>query len=577
VATQANFPPSDLSGASRQPSASTAGDWSPDALDVPDANDVIVIGGGPAGLTAAYELARKGYTCTVLEADDTVGGISRTVERDGWRFDIGGHRFFTKVKAVEDFWHKILPGDEFMLRPRMSRIYYQGKYYDYPLKPLNALRNLGLIESMRCAGSYAWVRVHPPEDQSTFEGWVAARFGWRLYRHFFKTYTEKVWGYPGSEIQADWAAQRIKNLNLLNALSNALFPKKGQRTITTLIDQFEYPRLGPGMMWERCCKQVEAAGSKVHLRAPVTRIRCAGGRAVAVESLTDGAVTEHRASAVISSMPLSDTVRAVEPAAPPEVLAAADGLHYRDHITIALVVPETAGFPDNWVYVHDPGVKMGRIQNFGRWSPYMVKDGLTCLGLEYFVFEGDEMWATPDDELVELGKREIGRLGLVDPGAVTAGYVVRMPKAYPYYDADYKRNVETLRKWLEVNVPNLHPVGRNGMHRYNNQDHSMYTAMLTVENIMGASHDVWSVNVEEEYHEQMKSADESGAIHEKANHDRTSHDRASHDRASHDRASHDRASHDRASHERSGGERSGGERSGRDAPVLPKRSRPGIQ
>ncbi len=240
----------------------------PDSLDVADSLDVIVIGGGPAGLTAAYELARKGYTCTVLEADDTVGGISRTVERDGWRFDIGGHRFFTKVKAVEDFWHEILPGDEFMLRPRMSRIYYQGKYYDYPLKPLNALRNLGLIESVRCAGSYAWVRLHPPEDQSTFEGWVAARFGWRLYRHFFKTYTEKVWGYPGSEIQADWAAQRIKNLNLLNALSNALFPKKGRRKITTLIDQFEYPRLGPGMMWERCCKQVEAAGSKVHLRAP---------------------------------------------------------------------------------------------------------------------------------------------------------------------------------------------------------------------------------------------------------------------------------------------------------------------
>ncbi len=258
-------------------------------------------------------------------------------------------------------------------------------------------------------------------------------------------------------------------------------------------------------------------------------------------------MTEHRASAVISSMPLSETVRAVEPGAPPEVLAAADGLHYRDHITIALVVPETAGFPDNWVYVHDPGVKMGRIQNFGRWSPYMVKDGLTCLGLEYFVFEGDEMWTTPDDELVELGKREIGRLGLVDPSAVTAGYVVRMPKAYPYYDADYKRNVETLRKWLEVNVPNLHPVGRNGMHRYNNQDHSMYTAMLTVENIMGASHDVWSVNVEEEYHEQMKSADESGANHERANLERASQERA------------------------------GGDRSGRDAPVLPKRPRPGIQ
>ena len=476
-----------------------------------DSNEVVIIGAGPAGLTAAYELARKGKTCTVLEADDTVGGISRTVERDGWRFDVGGHRFFTKVKAVEDFWHEILPGDELMLRPRMSRIYYQGKYYDYPLRLMNALRNLGPIESFRCAISYAWARVRPPEDQSTFEGWVAARFGWRLYRHFFKTYTEKVWGYPGSEIQADWAAQRIKNLNLLNAVTSALFPKKGQREITTLIDQFEYPRLGPGMMWERCCEKVEASGSKVVMRAWVTRIRCEDGRAVTVESLTDGAVTEHSCRAVVSSMPLSALVKALDPPAPDEVLAAADDLHYRDHLTVALVVPEAAGFPDNWVYVHDPAVKMGRIQNFGRWSPYMVKDGRTCLGLEYFVFEGDDMWSLPDAELVELGKTEIGRLGLVDPAAVEAGYVVRMPKAYPYYDADYGRNVETLRKWLEVNVANVHPVGRNGMHRYNNQDHSMYTAMLTVENIMGASHDVWSVNVEEEYHEQLKPATDGGA------------------------------------------------------------------
>ncbi|MGP8205889.1 MAG: FAD-dependent oxidoreductase, partial [Acidimicrobiales bacterium] len=259
--------------------------------DAPDcqADDVVIIGAGPAGLTAAFELGRLGKTCTVLEADDEVGGISRTTERDGWRFDIGGHRFFTKVKAVEQFWHEILPGDDFMLRPRLSRIYYQGKYYDYPLKPFNALRNLGLVESLRCAGSYAWARMRPPKDQTTFEGWVAARFGWRLYRHFFKTYTEKVWGYPGSQLQADWAAQRIKNLNLFKAVKSALFPKKGQREITTLIDQFEYPRLGPGMMWERCRDQVEAGGSKVHMRATVNRVRHENGRAVAVCSVTDGA------------------------------------------------------------------------------------------------------------------------------------------------------------------------------------------------------------------------------------------------------------------------------------------------
>ncbi|MGH9104901.1 MAG: NAD(P)/FAD-dependent oxidoreductase, partial [Acidimicrobiales bacterium] len=469
------------------------------------AESVVIIGAGPAGLTAAYELARLGKTCTVLEADDEVGGISRTVERDGWRFDIGGHRFFTKVKAVEDFWHEILPGEDLMLRPRLSRIYYKGKYYDYPLKPFNALRNLGVAESLRCAMSYMWARVHPPQDQTTFEGWVAARFGWRLYNHFFKTYTEKVWGYPGSRLQADWAAQRIKNLNLFNAVRNALFPKQGQREITTLIDQFEYPRLGPGMMWERCRDEVEASGSKVLMRASVERIRHQDGRAFSVVSVTDGAATEHSASAVISSMALSELVRALDPPAPPQILAAAGGLHYRDHVTVALVVPESASFPDNWVYVHDPTVKMGRIQNFGRWSPYMVKDGRACLGLEYFVFEGDELWSMRNEALVEMGKRELGSLGLVDPATVEAGYVVRMPKAYPYYDADYKQNVETVRRWLEANVPNVHPVGRNGMHRYNNQDHSMYTAMLTVQNLMGACHDVWSVNVEEEYHESLST------------------------------------------------------------------------
>jgi protoporphyrinogen oxidase len=510
------------------PVAGTSPEWQM-AEDRPEGSpdNVVIIGAGPAGLTAAYELNRRGYFPTVLEADDVVGGISRTAERDGWRFDIGGHRFFTKVKAVENFWHEILPGEDFMLRPRMSRIYYQGKYYDYPLKPFNALRNLGLAESLRCAGSYAWSRVNPPKDQTTFEGWVAARFGWRLYRHFFKTYTEKVWGYPGSEIQADWAAQRIKNLNLFNAVRSALFPKKGQRDITTLIDQFEYPRLGPGMMWERCREVVEKAGTPVVTSAPVTRVHWVDGRAVAVE--TGGSDRQrYPASAVISSMPLSALVKSLDPPAPPEVTAAADDLHYRDHLTVALVVPEAAGFPDNWVYVHDPSVRMGRIQNFGRWSPYMVKDGRTCLGLEYFVFEGDETWSMADEELVELGKREIGRLGLVDPSAVEAGYVVRMPKAYPYYDADYKRNVELMRKWLEVNVPNVHPVGRNGMHRYNNQDHSMYTAMLTVENLLGAAHDVWSVNVEEEYHEEMS---------------------------------------------RGGAAARGGEGSGRAAPILPKRPR----
>ena len=459
-------------------------------------HDVVIIGAGPAGLTAAYALAKRGCTSTVLEADDVVGGISRTTERDGWRFDIGGHRFFTKVQAVEDLWHEILPDEDFLLRPRMSRIYYRGKFFDYPLRAMNALRGLGVIEAFRCVLSYLWARVHPPRDLSTFEGWTVSRFGWRLYRIFFKTYTEKVWGVPADQIQADWAAQRIKNLSLFKAVLNAVLPRRNQKEITSLIEEFQYPKYGPGMMWERCCELVEAKGTKVIMGARVTRIHHEGGRAVGVTAVTDDAETRYECSEVVSSMPISTLLEIMDPPVPSDVQAAADGLTYRDFLTIALVVPSDAGFPDNWIYVHDPEVRLGRIQNFGSWSPYMVKEGHTCLGLEYFVFEGDDLWTADDDDLVELGKRELGQLGLVDPRVVEAGYVVRMPKAYPMYDGTYKANVDRLRGWLAEHAPNVYPVGRNGMHKYNNQDHSMYTALLSVENIFGAEHDIWSVNVE---------------------------------------------------------------------------------
>ncbi len=479
----------------------------PDTLADPSPN-VVIIGAGPAGLTAAYELAvRYGITSTILEADSVVGGISRTVERDGWRFDIGGHRFFTKVKEVEAFWHEILPDEDFMLRPRMSRIYYEGKYYDYPLKASNALKNLGVLEAFLCVMSYVRARVRPPKDQTTLEGWIVARFGWRLYKHFFKTYNEKLWGVPTNKMPADFAAQRIKNLSLFNAVANALLPKRNQKEITSLIEEFQYPKHGPGMMWERCRELVEAKGCTVLMETRVVGIHHEGGRAVSVVAETkDGARTEYRCDHVISSMPITTLVRIMDPPAPPEVQAAADGLRYRDFLTIALVVPEADGFPDNWIYVHSPDVKLGRIQNFGSWSPYLVKEGRTCLGLEYFVFEGDEVWSSPDEELVELGKRELAALNLVDPSRVEAGYVVRMPKAYPMYDDEYRRNLAVLRSWLEEHVPNVHPVGRNGMHKYNNQDHSMYTAMLTVENIFGADHDIWSVNVEAEYHEEKRES-----------------------------------------------------------------------
>ena len=464
---------------------------------------VAIIGAGPAGLTAAYQLSKEGVPATVLEADKVVGGISRTVERDGWRFDIGGHRFFTKVPQVEALWHEILPDEDFLMRPRMSRIFYEGKYYDYPLKASNALRNLGLFEAVRCVGSYGWARVRPPKDQTNLEGWISSRFGNRLYHHFFKSYNEKVWGVPASEISADWAAQRIKNLSLLSAIVNALLPKRNQKDIASLIEEFQYPKYGPGMMWERCTELVEKAGIPVVMERKVTSIRHAGGRATEVVTTDrDGHTESHPCTEVVSSMPFPLLLRSMDPQPPAEVLAAADGLTFRDFLTVALVVPERYSFPDNWIYVHSPQVKVGRIQNFGSWSPYLIKEGRTCLGLEYFVFEGDDVWSTPDADLVELGKKELSVLGLVEPGMVEAGYVVRMPKAYPTYDDSYKANVDVLRGWLEANTPNVHPVGRNGMHKYNNQDHSMLTAMLTVENILGASHDIWTVNVEEDYHEE---------------------------------------------------------------------------
>jgi protoporphyrinogen oxidase len=470
---------------------------------------VVVIGAGPAGLTAAYELARAGRTCTVLEATDMVGGISQTAERDGWRFDIGGHRFFTKVEPVESLWHEILQQDEFLLRPRMSRIYYRGNYYDYPIKPMNALRNLGPIEAVRCVLSYLWAKIRPPKDQSTLEGYVVADYGRRLYEHFFKTYNEKIWGVSPSKLSADFGAQRIKGMSLFHAvwepIRARLFGSRQDRSkqVTSLIEEFQYPKYGPGMMWERCAELVQAAGSKVELHQEVDRIvRDDRGATAVMARDGSGTLTERAAGEVVSSMPLPLLVKAMDPPAPPEVLAAADGLGFRDFLTVALVVPHSDGFPDNWIYIHYPDVAVGRIQNFGSWSPYMVKDGRTCLGLEYFVFEGDDMWTKPDEELVAQATEELGILGLCEPSKVESGYVVRMPKAYPVYDEGYREKVKVLREWLSAEVPNVHPIGRNGMHKYNNQDHSMLTAMLTVENMVtGSSYDIWSVNVEADYHE----------------------------------------------------------------------------
>jgi protoporphyrinogen oxidase len=461
---------------------------------------VVVIGAGPAGLTAAYDLTNHDIRSVVLEKDTVVGGLARTAEYRGYLFDIGGHRFFTKVALVERMWREVL-GADFITRPRLSRIYYNSKFFQYPLEPLNALGGLGLIESARCGFSYLAARLRPERPEDNFETWVSNRFGRRLYRTFFKTYTEKVWGIPCREIQAEWAAQRIRGLSLTSVIWNALRPRRPQskdQVIKTLIHEFEYPRRGPGMMWMRTRDVVEQRGSKVVMEAPVEKILWERGRVLGVKA--GGRLW--RGDHFISSMPIRELINALDPAPPDYLRGAADDFSYRDFLTVALMVRGRNLFPDNWIYVHDSAVKVGRIQNYNNWSPEMVPDPeTTCLGLEYFCFEGDGLWRTPDDELIQLAKRELGQLGLIDPAQVFDGTVLRIEKAYPIYDSSYRRGVAAVRRFLET-VPNLQLVGRNGMHRYNNQDHSMLTAMLAVRNILGAHYDLWQVNVDADYHEE---------------------------------------------------------------------------
>ncbi len=472
--------------------------------------DAIVIGAGPAGLTTAYELQKLGLSSAVLEADHQVGGISRTVDYHGFRFDIGGHRFFSKVPLINELWDEIL-GEDFLLRPRLSRIYYKNRFFDYPLKAGNALAGLGLLEAARCGLSYARARLRPSAEAKSFEDWVAGRFGHRLYNIFFKTYTEKVWGIPCREISADWAAQRIKNLSLWEAVRNALFgsgKSKDGQVITTLIDEFKYPRLGPGQMWEACARRLADHGNLTHCDMAVTRVRHARGHVECVYGQTSaGEPVEFASQHYVSSMPLRELIWALDPPPPADVLAAANRLRYRDYLTVVLIVKRAEVFPDNWVYVHSPEVRMGRMQNYKNWSPAMVPDpSRTSLGLEYFVWETDEMWRWDNRRLIELGTHECAQLGLVDPRDVADGTVVRMKKAYPIYDHGYQEAVATLRSYLET-FANLQTVGRNGLHRYNNQDHSMLTGVYAAQNVAGARHDVWSVNTEQEYHEEQRQTD----------------------------------------------------------------------
>ena len=346
--------------------------------------------------------------------------------------------------------------------------------------------------------SYLWAAVKPKGREDNFEQWVSNRFGKRLYSHFFKSYTEKVWGVPATEIRAEWAAQRIKGLSFFSAAKAAFFGNKGNK-IKSLIDKFQYPRYGPGQMWETMTERIEELGGEVRLRTAATRIEFADGQVARVE--TPDEVIEP--AGVISSLPLRATVEIAEPKPPASVRDAATGLRYRDFLTVALILEGEDLFPDNWIYIHEPGVRVGRIQNYRSWSPWMVPDPDTaCVGLEYFAFKGDDLWTMSDDDLVELATKELAQLGLARPEQVRRGYVVRVPLAYPMYDAEYADRVAEIRSWLGE-LGGFQQVGRNGLHRYNNSDHSMLSAMRAVENaISGTDHDIWAVNVESAYHEE---------------------------------------------------------------------------
>ncbi len=465
--------------------------------------NAVIIGAGPAGLAAAYEICKQGGESVVLERMSQVGGLSRTVQRDGCRYDIGPHRFFTKNAEVNQLFKDVV-ADDLCTVQRLTRILYNQKFFNYPLTPLNALFGVGVTRSAAIFGSYLWAQVRKrawPREPKTFEHWVTNQFGYQLFDTFFKTYTEKVWGIPCSQIGADWAGQRIKGLSLGTAIWNALFRSKG-KSIKTLVDEFLYPRHGAGMFYEKMADLIEEHGSTILTSRRVVRIQREDLRIRGIV-VRDGCGREEEieAESFLSSAPLTETVEMMDPAPPDEVLQACRSLRYRDHIGAHLQYDGNP-FPDNWIYVHDKRVRMARLSNYRTFSPEMAdRDNISPLTVEYFTFEGDEVWSQSDEDLVALAGRELQQVGVADPNRIVKGFVIRSKKAYPVIGIGFQDHIKVIKSWLD-RLENFLPIGRSGMFKYNNQDHAIATGLLAARTVLGlGQYDPWQVNIDAEYHE----------------------------------------------------------------------------
>jgi protoporphyrinogen oxidase len=467
--------------------------------------NVIIMGAGPAGLAAGYELQRNGVESTLCEADPQVGGISKTIQYKNYYFDLGGHRFFTKFKEVDQLWHEVLE-DKFRKTPRISRIYYRNRFFNYPLTALNAFLGVGILDTLVILVSYFKTKVKPYPREDTFEEWVSNRFGRKLYSIFFKTYTEKVWGIPCAQIQAEWAAQRIKGLSLKTAIINALFKPKNSN-IKTLIDEFDYPMYGPGMMYTEMQNKINALGGRVLLNSKVLKVNHKNFMIESIEYRdANGNNQVLNGTDFISSIPITELVQILNPTASPEVLEAALNLRYRSIITVDVIVNKTRLFPDNWIYIHSPEVKLGRIQNFKNWSAAMVPDSnKTSLGLEYFCNENDSFWNMSDEELFKLAAAELEKIKIAKAGEIEDYKIVRVPKSYPVYMMGYKPSLEIISKYI-TQFKNLQLIGRYGLFKYNNMDHSIMTGLYAAKNIVQGNnlYNTWEINTDDEYLEEDK-------------------------------------------------------------------------